>query len=254
MTKYNSKLGVLCAVMIGLMQLGACAHAPQKNSPDQQAEIDDLDSLETFNRVMYKFNYTLDKAVLKPVTAGYRYVVPSTGRTMVSNFLNNLNSPVVFVNSLLQGDPQNSFATLWRFALNTTFGLGGLVDFAGNAGLKNRPADFGQTLAMYGVDSGSYVVLPLFGPSSVRDAVGFAADSAIDPLSYTGRLEVIIPRVTMTAIDARSRGGAVLDDIYENSIDPYATLRSAYLQKRASDIRRAEFSRQKALDQMNVKQ
>ena len=251
-----TKVIALLALMLGFTCLSGCTHTPEKSdsTESQETGIDEVDSLETFNRVMYKFNYGLDMLVLKPVTTGYDAVVPKPGRVMVTNFLDNLHAPVVFANSVLQGDPQNSFATLWRFILNSTFGLGGTIDFATSAGLKNRPADFGETLAMYGMDSGPYIVLPLFGSSTGRDTVGRMADAGMDPLSYTGYLEVTIPRASMTAVDARSRNGKLLDDVYENSIDPYETFRSAYMQHRASDIRRAEQDREKALEQMCGKQ
>lgn len=250
----KTKLGCVAALALGCVQLAACAHTPKSPSADQELDGDDADSLESFNRAMHDFNTNLDYLLLKPASEGYRYVMPQTGRAMVSNFLDNLNSPVVFVNSVMQGDPQNSFATLWRFLLNTTFGLGGTVDFAGNAGLKNRPADFGQTMGMCGIEPGPYVVLPLMGPSNVRDGFGLIGDMAMDPLSYTNSLEVIIPRATMTIVDARSRNGKLIDEIYDSSIDPYVTFRSAYTQKRISDIRRGEASRQKALEQMPPRQ
>ena len=243
------------AVTVSLMQLSGCAHTVKKTAGagDGQVEVDDVDSLETFNRVMYKFNYGVDTLILKPITTGYRFIMPARGRIMVTNVVENLYSPVVFANSVMQGDPKNSFATLWRFVLNTTFGLGGTVDFAANAGLKARSADFGETMAMYGTDTGPYIVLPFMGPSNGRDAIGRAVDSFLDPLNYAG-LEVTIPRTVVEAVDARSRNGKLLDDVYENSIDPYSTFRSAYIQKRASDIRHAEADRQKALEQMSGKQ
>ena len=240
----------LLAIMLTLPCLSGCAHAPDKAGA---AQVDEVDSLETFNRLMYRLNYGADTYVLKPITQGYRYVVPAPGRLVVTNVIDNLYSPVVFVNSVLQGDPQNSFATLWRFILNTTLGLGGTIDFASSAGLKNRPADFGETLAMYGVKSGPYVVLPLLGPSSIRDAVGRGADIFADPLTYAG-YDISLSKEAVDAIDWRSRNGKLIDDIYENSIDPYETFRSAYMQKRTSDIHRAEASREKALEQMRGKQ
>ena len=248
-----TRISILLALLLGAGSLASCAHAPRNPESEEASEIDNADSLETFNRAMYGFNSRLDRAILQPVTAGYRAVVPTVGRKMVSNFLDNLNSPVLFVNSVLQGDPQNSFATLWRFMLNTTFGLGGTIDFAGNAGLTARSADFGQTLALYGVESGPYLVLPIMGPSTVRDGVGRAVDMAIDPLTYAD-LEITIPRQALTVVDWRSRNYKIIEEVNENSIDPYATVRSAWLQKREADIRKAEQSRQKALEQTGAKQ
>jgi phospholipid-binding lipoprotein MlaA len=254
----KGKLRCALLLSVGLLALGGCAHAPEKllksnAGTGKEVEAEDVDSWAPFNHAMYKFNYGLDMLILKPVTKGYRAVVPKQGRKMVSNVIDNLYSPVVFTNSLLQGDPQNSFATLWRFLLNSTFGLGGTMDFASKAGLKNRPADFGQTLAMAGAGTGPYIVLPFFGPSNGRDALGRVVDAFLDPLNYAG-YEVTIPKQAITAIDWRSRNGKVVDDIYENSLDPYETFRSAYTQKRASDIRRAQESREKALERSGGRQ
>jgi phospholipid-binding lipoprotein MlaA len=215
--------------------------------PDSTAEAADEDVLEPYNRVAYQFNYTLDGLVLKPVTQIYRGVVPEEGRAMVSNVIDNLYSPVVFANSVMQGDPENSFATFWRFMLNSTFGLGGLNDFATEAGLKNRQTDFGMTLALCDVEAGPYFVIPIIGPSTVRDAAGRAVDTLINPLTYIEDKTSTTIWVA-TAIDARSRHAKLIDQVYDNSVDPYTTFRSAYLQKRASDIKRARKSREKALE------
>ncbi len=243
------KLGWLVAA--SMLGLSACSSPdklrthPHVNPED--ADVEPADTFEGFNRVMYKFNYGLDMVIIRPITQGYRFIVPQAGRIAVSNVVENLYSPVTFGNSVLQGDPQNSFATLWRFILNTTFGLGGVIDFAGQAGLHNRPADFGETMALCGVDSGPYLVLPFIGPSSVRDGIGRVGDAVMNPFTYTP-YEVSIPYAAVSITDARSRSGKVIDDIYDNSIDSYETFRSAYLQKRAADIAKADASREKALE------
>lgn len=238
-------LGML-AMCASLVATSACTHAPQGPNVTTENLNVDQDPLEGMNRGVYRFNYAVDKGILKPAAQIYRGVVPEPGREMVTNFLGNWYSPVVFTNSVLQGDPQNSFATLWRFLLNTTFGVGGLFDFASAAGLKNRPADFGETLAMYGVCSGPYIVLPILGPSNARDALGRLTDAFINPFNYIDSgLSMSIAGAT--AIDARSNNMKLLDDIYSSSLDPYSTFRSGYIQKRASDIRRAETSRDEAL-------
>lgn len=229
------------ALALCLGALGGCA------TPPDGADAADRDALEPYNRIAYEFNYTLDGLVLRPVTQVYRGVVPEEGRAMVSNVVDNLYSPVVFANSVLQGDPQNSFATFWRFMLNSTFGLGGLNDFATEAGLKNRSTDFGMTLALCDVDSGPYFVIPILGPSTVRDAGGRVADAFINPFNYMGDTTSAAIWGT-TAIDARSRNAKIIDQVYDNSVDPYTTFRSAYMQKRASDIKRARAAREKALE------
>ena len=206
------------------------------------------DPFEPVNRGIYKFNYVVDKAVLKPVTWVYRGVVPQPGQNMVSHFLENLFTPVVFVNSVLQADPQNSFATMWRFILNSTFGVAGLFDFASEAGLKNRSTDLGQTFALWGMKPGPFVELPIMGPSNVRDAFGRLGDAFMLPTNYMGAT-VEYSVWGATVIDQRSQNTKLLDHVYETSLDPYATFRSGYAQKRVSDIKRARAARAKAWQQ-----
>jgi phospholipid-binding lipoprotein MlaA len=243
--KAGSHLAKMLMLGACLMAVSGCAAPHGVKAPD--ASQADADPLESVNRAIYKFNFEADRFVLKPVTVGYRTVVPEKGREMVTNFLANIYTPVTFANSVLQRDPQNSFASLWRFILNTTFGGAGLFDFASAAGLKNRPADLGETFAMYGVGPGPYVVLPIIGPSNVRDAFGRLGDAFINPFNYLGN-DVSTVLWSATAIDQRSANMQLLDDIYSSSLDPYSTFRSGYTQKRAATIRRATISRNKALE------
>jgi len=232
---------ILTACCLMMVSASACGNIPQKNTDNL-----DTDPLCGYNRAMFAFNEGFDKILLRPVTSGYRYVMPEEGRHMVSNFLDNLYTPVIFANSVLQGDPQNSFASLWRFILNSTLGGAGLFDFASASGLHNRPADFGETLAMYGVDSGPYVVLPILGPSNIRDGVGRLTDAFLTPTNYASN-SVSYSIWGATAIDIRSRNMSLIDSIYKDSLDPYSTMKSLYEQKRAADIRKAKASRQKSL-------
>ena len=165
----KKKTALTIAAALCVLSVTACTSIPGEQS--------DADPWEPFNRGMYRVNYVFDGVVLKPVTQIYRGVIPQKGQTMVHNFVENLESPITLGNSLLQGDPENSFATLWRFLINSTFGVAGLFDAASEVGLKNRKADFGQTLALYGVESGPYLFLPVFGPSGARDGVGLAFDA-----------------------------------------------------------------------------
>lgn len=206
----------------------------------------DHDPLEPVNRVFFRFNRALDSVLLRPVTRVYRGVVPEKGRLAVTHFLENLYSPVTFANSLLQGDPENSFATLWRFILNTTFGLCGVFDFASEVGLTARTTDMGQTFALYGADSGPYFVIPVMGPSNVRDAFGRLGDAFLFPPNYADEWWVPLSAGAASAIDARSNNMELIDNIYDTSLDPYATFRSAYTQRRAEQIRRARAARDKA--------
>lgn len=206
----------------------------------------DADPLEPLNRVFFEFNRTVDTLLLRPVSAAYRGIVPEEGRTAVTHFLQNLYTPVTFANSVLQGDPENSFATLWRFLLNSTAGLFGLFDVATEVGLTNRTTDMGQTFALYGADTGPYFVIPLLGPSNVRDALGRLGDVFTFPPNYAEEWAIPLSIGAATAVDARSNNMDLLDDLYHSSIDPYATFRSAYTQRRAEQIRRARIARDKA--------
>lgn len=219
------------ALAAALLLLAACA--------PQMAETDaaDQDPLEGFNRGVYAFNDAVDTVVLEPVARLYRMAVPAPGRDGVKNFLANLTSPVVFLNNILQGDVNGAFTTFWRFVLNTTVGFGGVYDFAtNNTDLKAKPEDFGQTLGTYGSGPGFYLVLPILGPSSGRDAVGRVADYFSDPFTYLLSDGWQIARYGATAVDGRSRTLDLVDEINKNSLDPYATIRSAYLQRRQAQV------------------
>ena len=230
---------LLGAALFGLAVLPGCSTAPKE---PETVDVDS-DPLEGFNRAMYHFNYGVDVAVLRPVSWVYLHGVPEEGREMVGNFVENINAPVDLANSVFQGDGYNSSATLWRFLINTSFGIGGLFDPAAEIGLKARHADFGQTLAFWGVDSGPYLVLPLLGPSTVRDGIGKIPDTALQPINW---MEEWWPSLTLAgvkAVDFRANNMDLIDDTYRDSIDPYATFRSGYLQHRAAEIRKAKASR-----------
>jgi len=242
------KLALGASMALGLAIFASASHAVVKTPamPQDEMQAADTDPLEPINRGIFWFNNMFDKVVLKPVTQAYRFVVPEKGRTMVDNAITNLYTPVVFANSVLQADPQNSFATLWRFVLNSTVGIGGVFDVASEAGLHNRPADLGETFAFYGAGTGPYVVLPVIGPSNLRDAIGRLGDAFMTPTNYAGPwIEYGVWGAT--AVNERSKNMQLIDDIFASSLDPYSTFRSGYTQKRVSDIRRAKTSRDKAL-------
>ncbi|MFW0777687.1 MAG: VacJ family lipoprotein [Rickettsiales bacterium] len=236
-------LGFKAALCAALLAVSGCAHAPQG---EPYATVDE-DPLEPVNRAIFQFNYALDGAVIKPVTQIYRGITPEKGQEMVSNFIDNMYMPITFFNSVLQGDPENSFSSLWSFILNTTWGIGGVFDVASETDLKVRKTDFGETLAMYGAGRGAYVVLPLIGPSSTRDSIGRLADAFMSPVSYADEPWPYIAWGA-TVIERRSENMELLDDIYRTSLDPYSTFRSGYLQKRESDVRRAMRSRKRSLE------
>lgn len=228
---------VLAAVTLVVLGLGACAPRPGSNAPALR------DPYEKFNRGMYSFNKGLDRVALKPATKAYRFVIPEIARRGITNIFNNLEEPLSFVNAMLQGKPKSAWHTLKRFVVNTTIGVGGLADHATKMGLPAEPEDFGQTLAVWGVKSGPFLMLPFLGPSTFRDGTGFAVDTISDPVTYA-RNAAFHPSFAAKAgifvvqtLDLRSKlidAGA--DDVLASSLDEYATVRAAYLQRRQSDI------------------
>lgn len=192
------------------------------------------DPFESFNRGVYQFNDTLDKAVVKPVAKGYNTVVPEPGRMMLSNFFSNLNDVVVLANDLLQFKVVQAVSDTGRIVVNTTFGLFGVADVATAIGLKKHNEDFGQTLGYWGIGSGPYLVLPLLGPSSVRDSVGLYVDSRT---SVMRKIKHVDTRNEVYATKLLGERAALLDQenlLDEAAIDRYTFIRDAYLQHRQS--------------------
>ena len=231
MKAFTRKLFSLTA-LVGALCLSACA------TSQNTTEVND--PLEGINRATLKFNEGVDKVVLEPVARGYRFVTPQAGRTVVSNFLRNLNSPVIIGNELLQGDLEGAGNATARVIINTLAGFGGILDLAADGGIEHEPEDFGQTLATWGVGDGAYVVLPLLGPSTIRDATGRMVDSYADPLRmYLFNIEeehLHYTRVAASVVSQREELLEVIDDLRRNSFDYYAALRSAYVQRRQALI------------------
>lgn len=199
------------------------------------------DPLEPVNRVVFGFNEVADKAVIRPAAEVYVFVTPDPLRDAVHAFIRNLLSPLVVANQLLQGDVQGAIDETGRFMTNTILGAGGIADVATQAAIPNEQEDFGQTLAVWGIDSGPYLVLPLLGPSTVRDAVGYGVDTVADPIRLWGQAtdheDLLLARTLTGGIDRRSRYLKEVDDLRRNSLDYYATIRSLYAQQRAAQIR-----------------
>jgi phospholipid-binding lipoprotein MlaA len=210
--------------------------ALQAQEFEEQAEVSD--PLETINRTTHGFNEFMDTWFLQPKIKFYKWAVPIEVRTKVSNVFNNLRMPIVFANSVLQADPENAFSALWSFLLNSTLGIGGIFDFAGTAtNLEVRPEDFGQTLGKWGVKEGFYLVLPILGPSNLRDTFGLSVDFYSDPYNIlVGSDEAIIIRMVLEGLDKRYRVDEAIKDVYENSFDTYSTFRSGYSQNRRALI------------------
>ena len=207
-----------------------------------QAEEDGVnDPLETVNRGIFAVNEILYDILLRPATALYTGIVPPPLRNAISNIIDNLRTPVILANDLLQGEWDRAWVTTQRFVVNTTYGVGGILDQATGMGLEKHDEDFGQTLAVWGVDEPFYLVLPLLGPSNPRDAVGKFADGFLDPLGYylnnIDADEAIWARMSTGAVDEYAGVREELDQIKTTSVDYYAAIRSMFRQKRAAEVR-----------------
>ncbi len=227
-------------VLIGLA-LGGCASPP--SDPDDRADFEAKnDPAEPTNRAVFDANMAFDRSLLKPVALAYQDNVPAPAQSGLRNAFSNLGEPVVAFNDLLQANPKRAWDAVLRFVLNSTLGMGGLLDPAGDFGIKHRDADYGETLALWGIGEGPYVELPLFGPSNVRDTVGLVLTFASDPLTLAVGPPVIfsLARGADVALDTRARQNEALEDLQKNSFDYYATLRSAYRQRRDSLIEDAK--------------
>lgn len=198
------------------------------------------DPLEPVNRAVFEFNEAADKVLIQPAAEAYVYVTPDPVREAVHSFIRNLLSPLVIANQLLQGDFDGAMHASGRFMTNTILGAGGIADVATSAGIEDEPEDFGQTLAVWGVGDGPYIVLPLLGPSNARDAVGYGVDTVGDPIRIwghaTGNETALWVRTGVSGIDRRSRVLDEVNDLRRNSLDYYATIRSLYAQQRAAQI------------------
>ncbi len=204
------------------------------------------DPLEGINQVTFDFNNKVDEAVARPVALAYRKTLPKKMRDRIRNFLDNITSPVTFVNDLLQGEVKRAQVTFVRFFVNSTIGVAGLYDVAGDTGLRGHREDFGQTLAVWGVGPGPYLVVPLLGPHTTRHLTGRVVDSRIDPFGYlleTGGVGwVSIIGTTIDVVDRRERLIEVIDEMKKTSLDFYAAARSGYWQSRIAAIRNGKMS------------
>lgn len=206
-----------------------------------QAEDDTNDPLEDMNRAIFSFNEGVQSALLRPLADVYNSNVPATGRQALKNMFDNLSSPITFVNDILQFEFERALVTFTRAFINTTFGMAGISDLASEMGFEKHQEDFGQTLAVWGVGEGFYVVLPLLGPSNPRDAVGrLLVDGYFDPLSYyLDNIDEEEIDLALDLVDGFLEYADVveeLDQIRKTSVDYYAAIRSLYRQKRNAEI------------------
>ena len=214
---------------IRLVEVDASAHQTEYDSAMAN------DPWHGFNYAMFKFNDALDQFLVTPLARAYRFVMPEWGRDRVTNFFNNLEEPVNFVNSILQGDVEGMFRAFWRFVINTGFGIGGIGDVASGFGLDEKEKGFSQTLAVYGIGSGPYLVVPILGPSTPRDLVGSGGDLAATPTTYMDSPESLI----FAGVDKLQQREGLLDltdDMRKNSFDLYSSYKSSYLQHRKKKV------------------
>jgi len=207
--------------------MGGCATTNAHN-PD--------DPLEGFNRSMFEFNDTVDRVALKPAATAYHDHLPSFVQTGIGNFFGNIEDVWTMVNNFLQGKVESGANDFMRVAVNTVLGFGGVLDIASEAGLQKHKEDFGQTLGKWGVGSGPYVVLPLFGPSTVRDTAALPVDISGDLWSYTTPVDVRNTGAVIRLVDQRAallNASGLLEDA---ALDRYSFVRSAYLQRRESMV------------------
>lgn len=225
----------ICGVALAAMLMSACATPP--TDPEARKAFDESnDPLEPTNRTVFEFNMAFDKYLLKPVAEGYRWSLPDDTRAVIRRVLANLRAPVTFGNDVLQGNMGRAMETLMRMTVNTIMGMGGMFDVAGQYGLQRHEEDFGQTLAVWGFDEGPYIMLPIFGPSNIRDAIGLGVDAVADPLGWFIGTPELFARAAVEGIDKRSNVIEPLDELERTSVDFYATIRSLYRQRRNDEI------------------
>jgi len=213
-------------LLTGALVLSGCASSGANQTPG--------DPFEGYNRAMFSFNDGVDRAVLKPVATAYKDVTPSFVQTGVSNFFGNIGDVWTMINNFLQGKVENGLNDFMRIALNTTFGFGGVLDIASEAGLQKHNEDFGQTLGTWGVSSGPYVVLPLLGPSTLRDTAGLPADIYGNPWTYVTPVDVRNTGAVVRVVDQRATLLGATNLMEEAALDRYSFMRDAYLQRRQS--------------------
>lgn len=225
----NSIRKSLSVMAIGLVVVLAqgCATGPNANPKDP---------MEPLNRAVFNFNDGLDRAILQPVATAYDEVTPSPVKTGVRNFFGNISDVGSVVNNLLQGKLEESLETFMRVSVNSTLGFGGVLDIGSEAGLFKNRQDFGQTLGVWGFDAGPYVVLPLFGPSSVRDTVGRVIDTSADLVSISRNVPTRNSLTVLRLVDTRDQLLGTTKILDQAALDKYSFARDLYLQGRASSI------------------
>ncbi len=225
-----------------LLLLAAGCALPPTPGDDAALEVyaEANDPLEPMNRYFFEVNHFLDEILLKPFAGYYHTALPDFAEDAVRNVVRNLHAPTILANDLFQGEFGRAGDTAGRFLVNSTVGVGGLIDVGERLGMRYHSEDFGQTLGTFGVGEGFYVILPLLGPSNTRDSVGRVVDYLLDPLTWVGYgldLSYInLARVTAEGLDTRARNLDTLSKLQQQSVDFYATIRSLYRQHRSDAI------------------
>jgi phospholipid-binding lipoprotein MlaA len=252
MTNHFMNKTITAALLLSLSAPMTSAWAVETLDPvvviaSPEAELES-DPLENYNRAIFEFNESFDNNLMKPVAEGYREIMPDPAERGVSNFFSNLREPFNILNNLLQFKLEDAVSDTVRFGINTTIGIFGIFDVASEAGIPKHNEDLGQTLAVWGVDSGPYFVLPLFGPSTMRDTAGIASEMWIGNTVEVGNTQLFNPTGEITPANAENATIATKmvskrADLLEEkemadaaSFDNYAFIRDAYLQKRESLI------------------
>ena len=243
----------LLKILVTVFTLSLVVYSPQLGASEKYTANE---CFEKFSRGSFKFNQGLDKAVFKPIAKGYR-ALPVPIRTGTSNFVGNLRSLLTFTNNLLQGDIKGAGNTAGRFTINTTVGILGFFDPASKMGFEKRGReDFGQTLGVWGADSGCYFVLPVLGPTTTRDAIGLIGNTLVDPvyhLTHNSETDVVVGNENLSehnyyyyrgtdAVDFRSKNIESIESLEKNSLDFYASVKSLYLQNRSQKISNSPIS------------
>lgn len=237
-----NRRNILALSFVALIALSGCSSMPKSKAEQAEARATN-DPIEPINCAIFDVNDFLDRLLIRPMAELYRVTVPPPLRDRVAAILKNMAEPVIFANNLLQGRFSNAGTTISRFFINTTLGGAGMFEVASGYGFERQTGDFGQTLHTWGMGEGPYIVLPLFGPSNVRDAIGLGVDTVISPWKYvvsygdsTIEDTFMISSMTASALTRREANIEGLDALREGSLNFYAQMRSVYRQHRAKQL------------------
>lgn len=234
-------LQFLVGALLALMLTSGCASVQAGYGEGSGSGDEVSDPIESWNRKVFDFNLILDDIIGRPVAEAYRTILPESARDSIRNFFRNLKAPITLANNLLQGEGKRAQITTMRFLINSTVGIAGLFDVAFDMGYSHHSEDFGQTLAIFGVGEGPYLIFPILGPSTVRDASGKAVDIFLNPLTYVasanGHDVYLYALRGIKGLDFRSRNIETLDQLRRDALDYYSLIRSVYRQHRKNEIK-----------------